>query len=101
MILVVWLYGRRLTRRSDALAKWAEELSFEKLQQPVPDFYFHDLNQIANQLQTAFVRIADLLEKEHRFYVMPAMNYVPPLRLLKPIWNCWPAWNLPHRCNAP
>ncbi|MBN3564079.1 sensor histidine kinase [Aliamphritea spongicola] len=83
MILVVWLYGRRLTRRSDALAKWAEELSFEKLQQPVPDFYFHDLNQIANQLQTAFVRIADLLEKEHRFLRNASHELRTPIAVIK------------------
>lgn len=83
MILVVWLYGRRLTRRSDALAKWAEELSFEKLQQPVPDFYFHDLNQIAHQLQTAFVRIADLLEKEHRFLRNASHELRTPIAVIK------------------
>lgn len=83
MILAVWLYGRRLTRRSDALAKWAKELSFEKLQQPVPDFYFHDLNQIANQLQSAFLRIADLLEKEHRFLRNASHELRTPIAVIK------------------
>ena len=83
MMIIVWLYGRRLTRRSDALAKWAEELSFEQVKKPAPDFYFHDLNQIANQLRNAFIRIADLLEKEHRFLRNASHELRTPIAVIK------------------
>ena len=64
--MAFWLV-KRITRPVQELARWADALTLERLDNQVPDFRIQELNQVADRLKGAFDRIGQSLEKEHRF----------------------------------
>ncbi|RDE18403.1 sensor histidine kinase [Motiliproteus coralliicola] len=67
MLVAVWFYNRRTQQQIEQLSHWAESLTLDSWSEPRPDFRYHELNRIAEQLQQAFERIASLLAREHQF----------------------------------
>jgi signal transduction histidine kinase len=65
--LIVWLLGRRLARPSQELAEWAKNLSRDKLDEPIPNFQFIELNSIAEELHQSMVRTEQFVEREREF----------------------------------
>jgi signal transduction histidine kinase len=83
MLLAIWLYNRRINHYTQKLADWADRLSLENIQQPVPDFRFLELNSIAEQLRTAFDRIAGLLDREHQFVRHASHELRTPIAIIR------------------
>lgn len=83
MLLLVWLYNRRVSRHTQKLADWAEALTLETISQTRPDFRYVELNRIAEQLQAAFERIASLLEREHQFLRHASHELRTPIAVIR------------------
>lgn len=83
MLLAIWLYNRRINHYTQKLADWAYSLSLENIQQSVPNFHFHELNSIAEQLRSAFDRIARLLEREHQFLRHASHELRTPIAIIR------------------
>jgi len=65
MLLAVWFHNRRISRHTSQLANWAESLGLERCEPP--NFRYSEMQRIAEQLSSAFQRIARLLDREHQF----------------------------------
>ncbi|AEY01643.1 sensor histidine kinase [Oceanimonas sp. GK1] len=83
MLVAIWIYNRRINHYTQKLADWAESLSLENIQQPVPDFRFHELNSIAERLRNAFDRIAGLMEREHQFVRHASHELRTPIAIIR------------------
>ncbi|OCK07472.1 MULTISPECIES: sensor histidine kinase [Thalassospira] len=64
---VLWLIGKRMTQPSENLQSWAKTLSTENLDQPVPDFGFTELNDVAKELHQSLVRVDKFVTREREF----------------------------------
>jgi len=65
--LVVWLTLRRVSRPVKALSQWTGTLDAEKLDQPLPDFHYPELNDMASLIRTSLSSVQQSLEREHAF----------------------------------
>ena len=61
------LIGKRLTQPSEKLQGWAKTLSTKNLHEPVPDFGFTELNDVASELHQSLVRVDKFVTREHEF----------------------------------
>lgn len=50
-----------------ALNAWAGSLDSEKLKQPIPDFYYIELNALAKMMQSSLSSVQSSLDREQRF----------------------------------
>lgn len=64
--LAYFLFNR-ISQPVQQLAAWTDKLTSVHQTEDIPDFRFQELNQVADRLSDAFERIAESLEKEHRF----------------------------------
>ena len=67
MLLAVRYMLRTLYRPVGKLNHWARNLSPEALGQPLPDFGFREVNQLAEQLHGSLSDLSRALEREQRF----------------------------------
>lgn len=67
MMLLLYLFNRRISRQSQAMADWATQLSLDNFGDSHPDFRYFEFNSMASQLRSAFERIGNLLERERQF----------------------------------
>nr|WP_320051176.1 HAMP domain-containing sensor histidine kinase [uncultured Desulfuromonas sp.] len=67
LALIILLLTRRFSRPVAALGVWARQLSPENLNDPIPDFSYADLNQLAELIRSSSSSVHDSLEREHRF----------------------------------
>jgi len=80
-LLLIFHLGRKISRSSDALSHWAEQLTLDTIDHKRPEFHYADLNNVADQLQHAFRRIARLLEKEQQFLQFTSHELRTPLAI--------------------
>lgn len=83
MLLVVWIYNRRINRYTQLLADWAEGLTLDNVAEVRPDFRYEELNRISEQLQLAFERIALLLERERQFLRHASHELRTPIAVIR------------------
>ena len=72
VMLLLWLAAtvwilRRISHRTDMLARWANVIGMENRDAGHPDFGYGELNDIARQLQISVNRVADSVDREHTF----------------------------------
>lgn len=58
---------RKVDKPVQRLADWVEGLTPGELGESAPDFQFQELNLVAGRLRSAFARVSQGIEKEHRF----------------------------------
>ncbi|WP_293268804.1 HAMP domain-containing sensor histidine kinase [Neptunomonas sp.] len=83
MLIAIWLYNKRINRYTQALALWADSLLLSDLQKPRPNFHFRELNRIAEQLLSAFERIAGLIDREHQFLRHASHELRTPIAIIR------------------
>jgi signal transduction histidine kinase len=83
MLLAVWLYNKRINHYTQALSFWADSLTLSNLNKTRPDFRYRELNSIAEQLLSAFQRIAGLMDREHQFLRHASHELRTPIAIIR------------------
>ncbi|GAB3103158.1 HAMP domain-containing histidine kinase [Aestuariicella hydrocarbonica] len=65
--LICWLLLRHISRPIAALRTWTHSLDSDKLSQPLPDFSYPELNEMAELIRNSLSSVQQALEREHRF----------------------------------
>lgn len=63
----LWIIGKRLTKPSENLQDWANNLTTERLADPIPDFGFEELNDVARELHRSVNQIDQFVAREREF----------------------------------
>ncbi len=66
-VVVFQLLNGRVNRRINALQTWADQLKAREPVEEKPDFYYKELNKIADHLAKSINRIAGFVDREHAF----------------------------------
>lgn len=83
MIVAVWFLTRRLIKPMESMAHWADDLSLEKIDKPIPGLRYNELETVATKLQQAFRRIGEVLEHEHRFLRNASHELRTPIAVIR------------------
>ncbi|MCP4598802.1 HAMP domain-containing sensor histidine kinase [Neptuniibacter sp.] len=83
MLTVVWFYNRRISHHTQHLALWAEQISMDNVNQPLPDFRYAELNKIAEQLKGSYERNAKFIEREHQFLRHSSHELRTPIAVIR------------------
>lgn len=67
VMLLTLALVRNISQPITALAQWAQGLNSDNVNDDLPNLRFTELEIVANQLQSAFLRISHVLENEKRF----------------------------------
>ena len=67
LICVAVLMWRRIAVRVNTLNMWTRTLNLDNYTDTTPDFRFEELNELSDHLQSAFRRIAEVVEREKDF----------------------------------
>lgn len=65
--LISWLLLRHVSRPMSALRAWTHALDSNRLADPVPDFVYPELNELAELIRTSLSSLQAALEREQRF----------------------------------
>ncbi len=63
----LWIIGKRLTQPSEHLQSWANNLTADRLNEPIPDFGFEELNDVAHELHRSVDEIDRFVAREREF----------------------------------
>ncbi|WP_430473138.1 sensor histidine kinase [Thalassospira lucentensis] len=63
----LWIIGKRLTQPSEHLQSWANNLTADRLNDPIPDFGFEELNDVAHELHRSVDEIDRFVAREREF----------------------------------
>lgn len=63
----LWVIGKRLTKPSEDLQSWANSLTADRLGDPIPDFGFEELNDVAHELHRSVDQIDKFVAREREF----------------------------------
>ncbi len=83
MMTLVWLILRHISRPVSALGQWTRELSADKLQQPVPDFLYPELNDMAQLIQRSLSSVQQSLQREHQFLRYTSHELRTPISVIR------------------
>ncbi|WP_343561862.1 sensor histidine kinase [Kiloniella sp. b19] len=81
-VVILWLLGRRFSRPSEHLANWIKGLSSDRLAEPVPNFGFQELNQIAGELHSSLVRLDHFVAREKEFLRQASHELRTPITVI-------------------
>ena len=65
--LILLFVMRQVTQPVKRLKNWAKNLNNHQLSQPVPDFYYSELNTLANIILNSLSSVQETLEREQKF----------------------------------
>jgi len=74
---------RKITKPMQQLGAWTDSLTLDDIDRPVIDFGFKEVNLIAQQQQSAFERISDMVKKEHDFLRHASHELRTPIAVIK------------------
>ncbi|RVU82807.1 HAMP domain-containing histidine kinase [Leucothrix sargassi] len=83
MLGLTYLLSRRISQSIQRLEVWTHQLSVENCKNPPPDFNYREANELAQRLQEAFVRISQLVEREHYFLRHASHELRTPIAVTK------------------
>ncbi|WP_420549625.1 sensor histidine kinase [Curvivirga sp.] len=83
LLIVVFMLGRRLAKPSQELAKWAENLNTDNLAQPIPNFKFKELNNVAKELHSALSRNEEFVVREREFLRQASHELRTPVTVIR------------------
>lgn len=83
LALVTWLVMRRVGKPVSRLAHWARGLGAGNLRDPVPDFRYPELNELAALVRSSLSSLEDSLEREHRFLRHTSHELRTPISVMR------------------
>ena len=75
---IVW----RISGRANLLMQWMRQMGVDEVCAPRPDFGYREFDEIADQSQDAFDRIAGAIEREHSFLRNASHELRTPLTII-------------------
>ncbi len=82
LVGLAFALSSRIGQPVQRLARWADNLSLETLDDAAPDFRFHELNLVAVRLRSAFHRLAKGMENEKLFLQHASHELRTPLSVM-------------------
>jgi signal transduction histidine kinase len=80
-ILIVFLFGRRVTKATTQLLRWSESLSIQSLPEEPPKLPFLEMQRIAAGTLATVQRERDAIEHRHRFLRFASHELRTPLAI--------------------
>lgn len=65
--IISWLLLRHVSRPMSALRAWTHSLNSDKLAQPIPDFSYPELNEMAELIRNSLSSVQQAIDRERRF----------------------------------
>lgn len=81
--LILILLMRQVSKPMGRLNQWAESLTPEVLQQPIPDFRYCELNYLANIVSTSLQSVQTTLEREKKFLAHASHELRTPIAVVR------------------
>ncbi|OHU88067.1 MULTISPECIES: sensor histidine kinase [Pseudoalteromonas] len=78
-VIVLFLVLRKVTRPVERLKSWAGQLDESKLEQPVPEFNFSELNTLAKLIVESMCTVKKSVEREKRFLAYASHELRTPI----------------------
>ena len=82
LIAIQYLF-KKVSGPLEALSGWAKNLTHEKLERPHPDFYFEEINQLADLIKNAVQNLNQALNREHQFLRFSSHELRTPIAVLR------------------
>ncbi|MBY5968917.1 sensor histidine kinase [Halomonas denitrificans] len=83
LALAIWLLLRQLSKPVARLGRWARDLESANLQDPLPDFRYPELNELASLVRDSLSSQQDSLEREHRFLRHSSHELRTPISVMR------------------
>jgi signal transduction histidine kinase len=80
---VILLLLRRVSRPVASLGQWAHSLNADNLSQPLPDFSYPELNDLAGLIRTSLSSVQESLDREHRFLHYASHELRTPISIIR------------------
>ncbi|MCL9780938.1 HAMP domain-containing histidine kinase [Vibrio sp. S4M6] len=85
--LIMHFLARSLFYKAMSLLKklgdWVDSLQPQDVDKPVPNFYFEEINRVARQQQSSFIKITQLIEQEKSFLRHASHELRTPIAILR------------------
>ncbi len=82
-LLVVIFMIRKVTKPVESLKNWAKSLNEEKLQQPLPDFQYTELNTLAAIVNASLSSVQQTLAREQQFLSHASHELRTPIAVIR------------------
>ncbi|MGJ8620976.1 MAG: sensor histidine kinase [Methylophilaceae bacterium] len=79
LILLLWLVSRPI----NALGDWTRSLDTENFKKPAPDFYYPELNRMADLIRSSLSTVHDGLEREQKFLRHTSHELRTPISVIR------------------
>ncbi|HDY85714.1 hypothetical protein LCGC14_0566000 [marine sediment metagenome] len=83
LALIIWLMFRRVSQPVSELAKWTHSLNAKTLKNLTPDFYYHELNEMASLIRNSLSSAQQSLEREERFLTYASHELRTPISIVR------------------
>lgn len=74
---------RHIARPQENLVEWAKRLTPEQLEQPTPDFYFNELNRLADIIKNSLSSVQVALKREQSFLANASHELRTPIAVVR------------------
>ncbi len=83
LAVILWLLVRHVSEPVSALGKWARDLNAENLTEPLPDFSYPELSELAVLIRSSLTSVQESLEREHRFLRYASHELRTPIAVIR------------------
>jgi signal transduction histidine kinase len=81
--VIIFLLFKRIARPVNALGLWARGLNEKNLKEPLPDFFYPELNQLAALIRSSLSSVKESLDREHRFLRHSSHELRTPIAVIR------------------
>ncbi|GAB4292384.1 MAG: hypothetical protein Kow0083_05410 [Methylophaga sp.] len=81
--VIIWLLMRRVSEPVSRLTHWTHQLSPDKLREPLPDFSYPELNEMASLIRNSLSSVHDTLEREQQFLRFTSHELRTPISIIR------------------
>jgi hypothetical protein len=82
-LMVVLFIIRKIAKPVESLKDWAKSLDQEKLQQPIPDFQYSELNTLATIINSSLSSVQETLARELQFLSHASHELRTPIAVIR------------------
>lgn len=83
VMLVVWFIIRKVTKPVESLMDWAKSLDENKLNQPIPNFQYSELNLLAEIIKSSLNSVQQTLDRELKFLSYASHELRTPISVVR------------------